>query len=68
MLSRQQLAIARDVTGLPILHKAIIHEHTDIIRYMLRRFPDSLDLTDHVSGEKWWKRLQKVENIELYVL
>ena len=49
-LDRRQLTTARDVSGLPLLHKAVIYEHTDIMRYMLQHFPECLDLTDHVSG------------------
>ena len=49
LIDRPQLAAARDRHGLSPLHKAVTHAQTDTIRFMLIKFPQTVNMVDRVS-------------------
>ncbi len=48
-LDRKKLIYARNTEGQSILHVAILKNHQDIIRYLVKNYPRILDATDVVS-------------------
>ncbi|PAV76297.1 hypothetical protein WR25_16953 isoform C [Diploscapter pachys] len=71
LIDRPQLATARDTYGMTPIHKALLHGQTNTVRYLLGKYPTSVNATDHVgrtplhyaaadpNGEHMIKVLQK---------
>ncbi|CAH1789799.1 unnamed protein product [Owenia fusiformis] len=49
MMDRKIIVLARDVTGIPPLQKAVIYEHSDIIREILQNFPNAVNNQDNMG-------------------
>lgn len=49
LIDRVQLATARDRQGLTPLHKAVLHGQTNTVRYLLARYPNIVNASDHVN-------------------
>ncbi|VDD96314.1 unnamed protein product [Enterobius vermicularis] len=47
LIDREQLSVARDRYGMTPLHKAILHEQTNVVRYLLAKYPSCVNATDH---------------------
>lgn len=50
VLTRKRFALSRDRLGASPLHLAVLHGHTDILHYIVDRFPETLDGPDNVRG------------------
>ncbi|XP_067124303.1 serine/threonine-protein phosphatase 6 regulatory ankyrin repeat subunit B-like isoform X2 [Centruroides vittatus] len=47
VLTRKRFALSRDHLGASPLHLAVLHGHTDILRYIINHFPETLDGPDN---------------------
>ncbi|CAJ0942117.1 unnamed protein product, partial [Mesorhabditis belari] len=47
LMTTKKLAIARDRFGCTPLHAAVVHEHTDIVRFIAGHFPSVLNAPDY---------------------
>ncbi|KAL6727776.1 hypothetical protein Aduo_009624 [Ancylostoma duodenale] len=47
LMTSKKLAIARDRFGCTPLHAAVVHEHTEIVRYIAGHFPSVLNAPDY---------------------
>ncbi|CAJ0598821.1 unnamed protein product [Cylicocyclus nassatus] len=47
LMTTKKLAIARDRFGCTPLHAAVVHEHTEIVRYIAGHFPSVLNAPDY---------------------
>ncbi|XGW18517.1 hypothetical protein V3C99_002825 [Haemonchus contortus] len=47
LMTSKKLAIARDRFGCTPLHAAVVHEHTDIVRFIAGHFPSVLNAPDY---------------------
>uniref|UniRef100_A0AC35TST0 ANK_REP_REGION domain-containing protein n=1 Tax=Rhabditophanes sp. KR3021 TaxID=114890 RepID=A0AC35TST0_9BILA len=47
LIDRPLLATARDKNGMSVLHKALLHGQTNTVRYLLGKYPQIVNLTDH---------------------
>ena len=45
----KRAVLARDTSGLTMLHKAALYHHTDILQHLLQTCPAAVNVTDHVS-------------------
>ncbi|XP_020709373.2 uncharacterized protein LOC105688504 isoform X1 [Athalia rosae] len=36
---RKQLAISKDASGIPLIHKAVYHDHRDIVAWLVKNYP-----------------------------
>ncbi|KAI6235408.1 Ankyrin repeat and Ankyrin repeat-containing domain-containing protein [Aphelenchoides besseyi] len=71
LIDRPQLSTARDRNGMTPLHKALLYGQTNTVRYLLAKYPHSVNSTDHAgrtalhyaaadpNGEHMIKVLQK---------
>ncbi|GMR43020.1 hypothetical protein PMAYCL1PPCAC_13215 [Pristionchus mayeri] len=71
LIDRPQFATARDSYGLTPLHKGLLHGQTNTVRYLLAKYPQCVNATDHAgrtalhyaaadpNGEHMIKVLQK---------
>ncbi|GMS90395.1 hypothetical protein PENTCL1PPCAC_12570, partial [Pristionchus entomophagus] len=71
IIDRPQFATARDSYGLTPLHKGLLHGQTNTVRYLLAKYPQCVNATDHAgrtalhyaaadpNGEHMIKVLQK---------
>ena len=48
LIDRPALAMARDAKGATPLHNAVLHEQTDTVRYLLQRYPETVNASDRV--------------------
>ncbi len=49
VLDRKSLVGLKDRSGLTLLHKAMVLGHVSSTRYIIQRFPEALNIPDHVS-------------------
>ncbi len=49
LTDRKKLALCRDSKGATPLHNATLHNHTDLVSYLLRNYPQAVNAQDHVS-------------------
>uniref|UniRef100_A0A158P855 ANK_REP_REGION domain-containing protein n=1 Tax=Angiostrongylus cantonensis TaxID=6313 RepID=A0A158P855_ANGCA len=59
LIDREQLALARDSHGMTPLHKALVHGQTITVKYLLAKYPQCVNATDHVSFESiesWFRK------------
>ncbi|PRD23855.1 UNVERIFIED_CONTAM: hypothetical protein NCL1_45285 [Trichonephila clavipes] len=49
VLTRKRFALSRDHLGASPLHLAVLHGHTDIVKYIIDNFPEALDGPDNNS-------------------
>ena len=49
VLTRKRFALSRDHLGASPLHLAVLHGHTDVVKYIIDNFPEALDGPDNVS-------------------
>ncbi|XP_065281438.1 serine/threonine-protein phosphatase 6 regulatory ankyrin repeat subunit C-like isoform X2 [Dermacentor albipictus] len=47
VLTRKRFALSRDRLGASPLHLAVLHGHTDVLNYIVERFPETLDGPDN---------------------
>ncbi|KAK8788073.1 hypothetical protein V5799_022146, partial [Amblyomma americanum] len=47
VLTRKRFALSRDRFGASPLHLAVLHGHTDVLNYIVERFPETLDGPDN---------------------
>ncbi|GBM02827.1 hypothetical protein AVEN_52010-1 [Araneus ventricosus] len=47
VLTRKRFALSRDHLGASPLHLAVLHGHTDIVKYVIDNFPEALDGPDN---------------------
>ncbi|KAL3256804.1 hypothetical protein MRX96_017095 [Rhipicephalus microplus] len=47
VLTRKRFALSRDHLGASPLHLAVLHGHTDVLNYIVERFPETLDGPDN---------------------
>ncbi|GFT05903.1 uncharacterized protein TNCV_3926541 [Trichonephila clavipes] len=47
VLTRKRFALSRDHLGASPLHLAVLHGHTDIVKYIIDNFPEALDGPDN---------------------
>ncbi|XP_074595598.1 uncharacterized protein LOC141850780 [Brevipalpus obovatus] len=47
VLTRKRFALSRDHVGASPLHLAVLHEHPDILAYIISKFPETLDGPDN---------------------
>lgn len=52
VLTRKRFALSRDHLGASPLHLAVLHGHTDVVKYIIDNFPEALDGPDNVSKLK----------------
>ena len=45
---KKKLAIAKDPAGTPLLHKAVYHDHQDIVEWLAHNFPIAVQQKDKV--------------------
>lgn len=45
---KKKLAIAKDPAGTPLLHKAVYHDHQDIIEWLVQNYPITIQQRDRV--------------------
>ena len=50
LTDRKKLSLCRDTRGLSPLHKAIVFERTDIAKYLIRNYPQSVNAMDQVTA------------------
>ncbi|CAB3403422.1 unnamed protein product [Caenorhabditis bovis] len=50
LIDRPNLATARDSYGMTPIHKALLHGQTNTVRFLLGRYPNCVNATDHKSG------------------
>ena len=48
LLDNTLLAGAVDRTGLPLLHKAVLFQHDELVEWLISEFADMLDTKDNV--------------------
>lgn len=48
LADRKKVALCRDARGLSPLHKAIVFGRTDIAKYLVRNYPQSVNAMDQV--------------------
>lgn len=48
LMKTKKLAIARDRFGCTPLHSAVVHEHTEIVRYIAGHYNSVLNAPDYV--------------------
>lgn len=46
---KKKLAIAKDPAGTPLLHKAVYHDHRDIVEWLVQNFPITVQQKDKVN-------------------
>jgi len=49
LIDRKKLVLARNKDGFSCLHLAAINEHLPIVDYLVKTFPECVNLTDKVS-------------------
>ncbi|KAH8010221.1 hypothetical protein HPB51_026273 [Rhipicephalus microplus] len=49
VLTRKRFALSRDHLGASPLHLAVLHGHTDVLNYIVERFPETLDGPDNMG-------------------
>ena len=49
LANKKKYLQSRDITGLTPLHKAVIHQQANILRYILTVAPSTVDCTDFVG-------------------
>ncbi|XP_064456948.1 uncharacterized protein LOC135367588 [Ornithodoros turicata] len=47
VLTRKRFALSRDQLGASPLHLAVLHGHTDVLEFIIQRFPETLDGPDN---------------------
>ncbi|EEC13792.1 hypothetical protein IscW_ISCW021465 [Ixodes scapularis] len=47
VLTRKRFALSRDHLGASPLHLAVLHGHTDVLNYIVDKFPETLDGPDN---------------------
>lgn len=45
---KKKLAIAKDPAGTPLLHKAVYHDHQDIVEWLVQNYPITIQQKDRV--------------------
>lgn len=45
---KKKLAVAKDPTGTPLLHKAVYHGHQDIVEWLVQNYPITIQQKDRV--------------------
>lgn len=48
VISDEQLVATKDACGLPVLHKAVIYDNTEITQLLLEKYPQCINTKDHV--------------------
>uniref|UniRef100_T1IVP2 Uncharacterized protein n=1 Tax=Strigamia maritima TaxID=126957 RepID=T1IVP2_STRMM len=46
LLDRRTLAIARDPYGANVLHRSVVHNHHNIVKYLVHNYPETINTTD----------------------
>lgn len=46
---KKKLALAKDAVGIPLLHKAVYHDHQDVIEWLLDNYPNTAMQRDRVT-------------------
>uniref|UniRef100_A0A183BUL8 ANK_REP_REGION domain-containing protein n=1 Tax=Globodera pallida TaxID=36090 RepID=A0A183BUL8_GLOPA len=67
LIDRNSLATARDTHGMTPLHKALLYGQTNTVRFMLAKYPHSVNETDHVNIQQWLREgnLAKLDQLVL---
>lgn len=50
VLTRKRFALSRDQLGASPLHLAVLHQHVDVMLYILSQFPETIDGPDNVRN------------------
>lgn len=46
---KKKLALAKDQAGIPLLHKAVYHDHQDVVEWLLNDYPNTAGQKDRVN-------------------
>ena len=46
---KKKLALAKDASGTPLIHKAVYNDHQDVVEWLIKNYPPLVLQKDRVS-------------------